>query len=807
MKLHIGMPTAIHQHWLGRMQSLSSTGQPWPTVIVPDARLARWLLELGPPGLSVMAIEDWWEQCVPAHLTWAPQGTWEILTSLVPETLLPRRYASVPGISAAVADLVRRGRRIGIRTLVSHPSDRLPWPALWNWYDRHLSSPMVDELGLYDYTVSQSSWPMLPRSGPIYVYGFTAITPLLVDLIKAWHVQQPVEIWALEGSPAAQAAIWGDMEITVEALEPRAQVASTLWIRPSPAMDLLDAAVVWVKQHDEHLRHTIAVETDEVPAVAWKRAFVRHQLIASTERLHDREETLWQLFVAILIQGSVRESMVTRWLEEAGSLASVSWKTDWWQRVLNIQEWADLSDLVREAASVHNVKWRQIIEWAESLRAWDAFAGHPTPSMVSFQLAHFALTPSLGENSPIMPLELAVWVPTQHVVLAGTDPDRWLCRMTPTPFDGDGAIKPWVRMSDPGAHDRFLLDQLRSDHGWVRWMVSTSPQPGPVDELTVDAVLLGDQTSAPFIRAWYQSWRDANRHSSYTGWVDASLARSLMPTQLSPSALEDFGRCPLSFLLSRILHISGIEDETPDITPQMIGMWAHRALELTVRRGLPLTLNAMRACVDAAIAEYPAPTTVPSFLLKYAADGLAAELYEALVRDDWHPQGQTAVEVSLAWEWVWPMQGRVDRIDWMDDGSMRLVDYKTGAVANPSVPSPANMQLLLYQQALADKYGVAVEAELYGISQKSRFLHRRVTHAQAVAQRSAVRSIAEGMRARMHDGKFWPVPDGKIQPCRFCTYRLLCPARVVEAAAQKNAADAEFLALWAAEEGGTHDAD
>jgi RecB family exonuclease len=280
-----------------------------------------------------------------------------------------------------------------------------------------------------------------------------------------------------------------------------------------------------------------------------------------------------------------------------------------------------------------------------------------------------------------------------------------------------------------------------------------------------------------------------------------------MPAQLSPSALEDFGRCPLSFLLRRLLRIPAMEDEAVDVTPQTIGMWAHRALELIVRRGFALTPDAMRQCLDEAIAEYPVSRLVPPFLVEYAADGLSSELYEALVREDWPPQGHTEVEVSLAWEWVWPMQGRVDRIDWMDDGGIRLVDYKTGTVLNPVVPSPANMQLLLYQQALAEHYGVPVEAELYGISQKSRFMRRRVSHAAGVAQREVIRSIAEGIRTRIREGKFWPVPDAKIQPCRLCAYRLVCPDQVVQEASVKNASDEEFLALWDAGKDSAHDAD
>jgi DNA helicase II / ATP-dependent DNA helicase PcrA len=113
--------------------------------------------------------------------------------------------------------------------------------------------------------------------------------------------------------------------------------------------------------------------------------------------------------------------------------------------------------------------------------------------------------------------------------------------------------------------------------------------------------------------------------------------------------------------------------------------------------------------------------------------------------------------------------GRIDRMDRMPDGSVAIVDYKTGK-ARSQEDADESLQLSIYAVAAHQKWGYRIgelvfhnlEGNVAVVSKRAEFqLEEAHDRVQAVA-----RGIAEG--------NFQPNPDFH---CTFCSFRGLCPAR------------------------------
>jgi RecB family exonuclease len=129
------------------------------------------------------------------------------------------------------------------------------------------------------------------------------------------------------------------------------------------------------------------------------------------------------------------------------------------------------------------------------------------------------------------------------------------------------------------------------------------------------------------------------------------------------------------------------------------------------------------------------------------------------------------------------VQGRIDRIDWSDEGErFRVIDYKTGRrrpAAKDFLKGGTMLQLPIYLRAAAkllDRDPRNGEAQYFFVSSAGGFRRHRVAGDALMAAESDLRRILTTIADGVDAGYFAPSPEsGK---CRFCDYKDVCDAQI-----------------------------
>jgi DNA helicase II / ATP-dependent DNA helicase PcrA len=113
------------------------------------------------------------------------------------------------------------------------------------------------------------------------------------------------------------------------------------------------------------------------------------------------------------------------------------------------------------------------------------------------------------------------------------------------------------------------------------------------------------------------------------------------------------------------------------------------------------------------------------------------------------------------------IKGRIDRIDLLEEGVVRVIDYKTGAPKERKF-ADESLQLSIYAMAVAQMGMSPRELVLVNVQDNSLAVSSR-TPKQLDSAREKIEEAAEGIRR----GEFDPKTGSH---CRWCDYQNLCPA-------------------------------
>ena len=252
--------------------------------------------------------------------------------------------------------------------------------------------------------------------------------------------------------------------------------------------------------------------------------------------------------------------------------------------------------------------------------------------------------------------------------------------------------------------------------------------------------------------------------------ADTGLLRGTR--RLSPTDALGYRRCPREFVLQRVLRV------TPASGPYVtFGALIHKVLERAGRRaaheGRPSTLKEALAFLDD---EFPR-RELGEGSIRRAWRRRAVLLLDRLYSDRPDQEApplaiEHAVEMELGGA-VW--RGRIDRIDRYADGTLRIVDYKTGKTPPPVREAAGSLQLGFYLLAadsddLVNSHGAVSRAEFwYPLADPPR---RRVASFDT-SRLEETKERLTGIAAGISREDWTPRPGNA---CRSCAVRLVCPA-------------------------------
>jgi DNA helicase-2/ATP-dependent DNA helicase PcrA len=253
--------------------------------------------------------------------------------------------------------------------------------------------------------------------------------------------------------------------------------------------------------------------------------------------------------------------------------------------------------------------------------------------------------------------------------------------------------------------------------------------------------------------------------SRTTAWFELPVLDGLH-RRLSASAVDTYERCGLQFKLERDWRIPA-----KPAAAMQYGAAVHRVLKTyfdSVRLDRPKTTEEL----------------IDLFRLDLAAANLQdvyqRELYEKLgiaqltqflseaqrIPASQVLQTEESFEIRIGETIV---VGRIDRIDSRPDGTVAIVDYKTGK-ARDQEDADESLQLSLYAIAAHEEWGYKVGALIFHNLEENVPVLTLRSESQLLDARQRVQDAAKGIA----DGVF----EAKTGiHCNFCAYRSLCPEK------------------------------
>ncbi len=248
-------------------------------------------------------------------------------------------------------------------------------------------------------------------------------------------------------------------------------------------------------------------------------------------------------------------------------------------------------------------------------------------------------------------------------------------------------------------------------------------------------------------------------------WFELPVLAGLH-TRLSASAVDTYERCGLQFKLDRDWRLS----DKPAAAMQY-GAAIHRILKTYFD-----SVNLGRAKTDEELIDL------------FRLDLAEAKIQETYQHELYEEQGITQLREFLAAARSLPspqvlhteqsfeirvgasaVVGRIDRIDRRADGSVAIIDYKTGK-ARDQENADESLQLSLYAIAAQEKWGYTVGALIFYNLEENVAVTTTRTEAQLLGARGRVEAAAQGIA----DGIF----KARVgMHCNFCAYRSLCPEK------------------------------
>ena len=252
-----------------------------------------------------------------------------------------------------------------------------------------------------------------------------------------------------------------------------------------------------------------------------------------------------------------------------------------------------------------------------------------------------------------------------------------------------------------------------------------------------------------------------------------------LPSALSPSRLNDFQACPRRYQHGAVERIA-----QPASYASTKGRFVHHILEqLFGLEASARTLDAARSFRDSA-EEKVLTDDVRSGLsmddelldkLRRESDEIVETYFRMEDPRTVRSEGaELRLNVTID---ATPLLGILDRLDRNDDGSLAIVDYKTGAVPDRRWDSQTFANTELYAALCESQLGERPESIRLLYVAKGSVLERRVNDVIVKARVDAAHDAWDRIKRCYDDGDFPATPSARA--CRFCSFKDRCRANGV----------------------------
>jgi len=255
-----------------------------------------------------------------------------------------------------------------------------------------------------------------------------------------------------------------------------------------------------------------------------------------------------------------------------------------------------------------------------------------------------------------------------------------------------------------------------------------------------------------------------------------------LPKALSPSRLGDFQSCPRKYQYASVERIP-----QPASYATAKGRFAHYVFEQLFALA-PSERTASRAhgfvneAKDAILDE----TTRTDIAMDEAMEAKMTSEVTSIIDTYFTMEDPSAVategielRVNVDIDGA-PILGILDRLDRDPDGSLVIVDYKTGSLPNRNYDSQTFANAELYAAMCVEKLGEKPSKIRLLYVQQGEALERQVTDVVIKARGKAAADAWKKITTYYNDGEFPATPSPSS--CRFCAYKDRCRASGVPVA-------------------------
>ena len=249
---------------------------------------------------------------------------------------------------------------------------------------------------------------------------------------------------------------------------------------------------------------------------------------------------------------------------------------------------------------------------------------------------------------------------------------------------------------------------------------------------------------------------------------EAASVSGIVPP-LSPSKIEEFVACPKKYCYENVMQIAVPETDNvfEVINPREFGNLVHKAMEFLRQNG-----SDEDAFMENAEQIFARFLTERPPMNKADADKIHSD-YLNTVKNGFNRAADIQIteseqKIEMQYDCGISVQGKPDALSVMPDGSLRVIDYKTGRKTKHQENDIVScIQVMMYADML-QRLGKKVSIGEYWYLRLNKIIHCEFTPQRAAIIETKLAEMAEAIRSNTYPA------NATKDNCQYCPYKGIC---------------------------------